>query len=917
MEDEEDEATTPPAHPQYPHHSNTPARLPAMTPPASPPQSAAKTAAAETTAAAGPASSTPRASTFIEPLNLKNISTSRTPATPSVPNTAYAQRFLPKQLVMGSPFYHTSDGTFAATETQIQTQRKTETETETDSETDPKLKSLSMKEKVDQCKPRTIRFDNLHSQVSLADVLNYITLGPVETCHFDLVNPSQAILVTFLEHYTATKCFQQLSEMIDDLRNLLNSPSLEIVQVESSSPLSDTVMKEVTSNGASRALCLTSIPEDITQDQLVEEFTKFGTVSLVQYNQLKKSAFIYFTSIQSAIKCLNQIPLTNSILANCPIFYSNDGESYANVPIFSTSDSFMDTFADINDPTTSSFKKNMIYSTTPTSISSRRNSKELINDVQSTESDIQIITYPKFNNGQYSPTFSTLFYDPIHSQSGIIDNRTIYLGNLHQNTTAEDICNVIRGGMLQNVRMFKNKRAAFITFIDPLAAKDFIARSFQNSIVIHNTHVNVGWGRESPELNPIVKKAIENDGASRNLYLGINPELETDQDYDLVPLTEAELRKKKSNETVDGTLDNLHKKIYHCIPDEDTLRRDFSVFGKIEQINFFKNGACAFINFHNIESCIQAVESFNNIDDKESLQALHKSLDDKYVKLLVNYGKDRCANPPKSKTVRKSDKRKNQRLNRPYIKQSYSSRSNFSNSFIHGNGSFTYGLQDNYSVDTDLALKFESSFYGMGISSPAAKKKVSQYKDANLEDSDVDVNVNVNVNLLDDVESVTSQIEDTDAIVEPENFNNTHEDTFDDNDPNYSFTRADVRRESISAGFGDESNRGSKSTFSRSSSSTSFHNKHRFNSNSNPNTPFNIPNGAYFVPPQPYYYTPQTPNMPYMYPVSPFVPKYVTSDPVLNTGDGYFYQHYPQSHSSGHIGNRSRYSNRNRQKMKR
>ena len=31
-------------------------------------------------------------------------------------------------------------------------------------------------------------------------------------------------------------------------------------------------------------------------------------------------------------------------------------------------------------------------------------------------------------------------------------NRTIYLGNIHPETTAEDLCNAIRGGVLESIR---------------------------------------------------------------------------------------------------------------------------------------------------------------------------------------------------------------------------------------------------------------------------------------------------------------------------------------------------------------------------------------------------------------------------------------------------------------------------------
>ena len=39
-------------------------------------------------------------------------------------------------------------------------------------------------------------------------------------------------------------------------------------------------------------------------------------------------------------------------------------------------------------------------------------------------------------------------------------NRTVYLGNVHPETTAEDLCNAIRGGVLQSIRYMQDKHIA-------------------------------------------------------------------------------------------------------------------------------------------------------------------------------------------------------------------------------------------------------------------------------------------------------------------------------------------------------------------------------------------------------------------------------------------------------------------------
>lgn len=39
-------------------------------------------------------------------------------------------------------------------------------------------------------------------------------------------------------------------------------------------------------------------------------------------------------------------------------------------------------------------------------------------------------------------------------------NRTVYLGNIHPETTTEDLCNAVRGGVLQSVRYMQDKHIA-------------------------------------------------------------------------------------------------------------------------------------------------------------------------------------------------------------------------------------------------------------------------------------------------------------------------------------------------------------------------------------------------------------------------------------------------------------------------
>jgi len=44
-------------------------------------------------------------------------------------------------------------------------------------------------------------------------------------------------------------------------------------------------------------------------------------------------------------------------------------------------------------------------------------------------------------------------------------NRTVYLGNIHPETTTEDLCNAIRGGVLQSIRYMQDKHIAVCFYV--------------------------------------------------------------------------------------------------------------------------------------------------------------------------------------------------------------------------------------------------------------------------------------------------------------------------------------------------------------------------------------------------------------------------------------------------------------------
>ena len=719
-----------------------------------------------------------------------------------------------------------------------------ETNADADVEKDDELRDMGKA----SINTRSLKLSKLRSDISLTDVLELITLGPIETCHYDLtddpstnqttssvtLSPSppptyRSVIISFMDSFTANECYLQMTDIMHEMKHLLKSPKLILTPV-SSLPLSNYIQNEINNNGASRALCLSNLPYNLSEKILITELSKFGALQSVEYNVDKNAAFAYFTSIFNAIKCFDQLPLSNSILSDSKIFYSNDGNS-VNIPAFSSSNSFMNaTFADKSE--IDLFKENhpnnmLAYSRTSTSLSSPRistdftsytsvsnvgpsyednrnsdgsriingsrnfnkNARESLDSSNNDglnidKTDVQIINESAdihavgaieenvdvddelsnnlnsstllnssgFFQDSYTPVvlhefmhqpYTPQMYDtpPVYRTNGNrsvtsllqnnIGNRTVYLGGLPNGTTSEDVCNKIRGGILENIKLLPDKKAAFLTFIYHHDAANFVARTFKDSLFINSKNAKVGWGRNSGNLNPDIQIAVDG-GACRNLYIGINEDLEDQDDYELVPIQigskQNKEHSKSSTEEDSAAVNNVKdsvdtdkdsksttlRKLYHAIPDEDILRRDFSIFGEIEQINYFKNGSCAFINFTNILSCIKAVEDFQS----EESEKLHSSFENRYTKFKISYGKDRCGNPPKKKRNKKVNSR---------------SRTNITND------QFNYALDSNQSIDTDLALKFDSAITGIGISSPSAAQKVKSQRHL-PEEGDLDQN---------------------------------------------------------------------------------------------------------------------------------------------------------------------------------
>ncbi|CAN3354665.1 RNA-binding protein Mrn1p [Diutina catenulata] len=401
---------------------------------------------------------------------------------------------------------------------------------------------------------RTVYLGNIPSDIQPNELLDYVRSGILEGVK--ILPSKNCAFISFVDHQSAllfhSDCIlKKLSIKGHDIR----------VGWGKNSPILPAVLEAIQRDGATRNVYLGNLTnpatgEMITEDELRADLSCYGVIDCIKIIPDKGIAFIHFLSILSAIRCVSNLPSKDKYLDK-KCFYGKDRCAFITKTQQHNAAQYLGLAPGMEHVVTAA-------------------DREFISSalVQQSAAAAQIATQAGGANN--------------------LGNRTVYLGNLHQDSSVEEICNVVRGGLLQSIRFLKERHVCFITFIDPIAAAQFYAMCQLHGLTIHNRRIKVGWGKHSGPLSNALSLAVSN-GASRNIYIGNI----TDFNY------------------------------YH----PDKLREDFSKFGDIEQINFLEEKKCAFINFVNIANAIKAIDGIKSFAD--------------YKNLKINFGKDRCGNLPR------------------------------------------------------------------------------------------------------------------------------------------------------------------------------------------------------------------------------------------------------------------------------
>ncbi|CDO74699.1 hypothetical protein BN946_scf184847.g7 [Trametes cinnabarina] len=390
---------------------------------------------------------------------------------------------------------------------------------------------------------RTVYVGNLPATASVDELLNLVHFGPLESIR--VLPEKSCVFLSFLDGATAAAfhadaLIKKLSLHGQELKIGWGKPS----------PVPSQVALAIQQSNASRNVYLGGLDESMTEEQLRDDLSRFGLIDQVKIVRDKNIGFVHFLSISTATKVVNTLP-TEPAWAGKRVNYGKDRCAYI-----------------------------------PKSQQAAAQAAQAA-AAQSLVAQSAALSPISGNNPFASPLSPYMPFSPDALQSlagGQSLNRTVYLGNIHPETTTEDLCNAIRGGVLQSLRYMQDKHIAFVTFVDPAAALTFFQVASYQGLTLNNRRLKIGWGKNSGPLPPALALAVHS-GATRNVYVG------NIEDFDTFT--------------------------------EEKLRRDFGEYGEIELVNFLKEKNCAFVNFTNISNAIKAIDGIKNKQDYANLRIAH------------------------------------------------------------------------------------------------------------------------------------------------------------------------------------------------------------------------------------------------------------------------------------------------------
>ena len=274
---------------------------------------------------------------------------------------------------------------------------------------------------------RTVYVGNLPATASVDELLNLVHFGPLESIR--VLPEKSCVFLSFLDGATAAAFHA------DALIKKLSLDGQELkIGWGKPSPVPSQVALAIQQSNASRNVYLGGLEESTTEEQLRDDLSRFGLIDQVKIVRDKNIGFVHFLSVATATKVVNTLP-TEPAWQGKRVNYGKDRCAYI--------------------PKSQQAAAQAAQAAAAQSLVA-----------QSAAALTPINTNPAaFGQGAFGASPLTPYMpfapDALQGLAGVHGlNRTVYLGNIHPETTMEDLCNAIRGGVLQSLRYMQDKHIA-------------------------------------------------------------------------------------------------------------------------------------------------------------------------------------------------------------------------------------------------------------------------------------------------------------------------------------------------------------------------------------------------------------------------------------------------------------------------
>jgi hypothetical protein len=260
---------------------------------------------------------------------------------------------------------------------------------------------------------RTVYVGSLPPTASVDELLNLVHFGPLENVR--VLPEKSCVFLSFLDGATAAQFHADAT-----IKKLaLHGQELKIGWGKPS-PVPQQVALAISQSNASRNVYLGGLDEGMTEEQLRDDLSRFGLIDQVKIVRDKNIGFVHFLSITTATKVVNTLP-TEPQWAGKRVNYGKDRCAYI-----------------------------------PKSQQAAAQSAQ----VAAAQSLMAQSAVSPTSANPFTSPFSPFTPFGVDTTGGQAMNRTVYLGNVHPETTTEDLCNAIRGGVLQSIRYMQDKHIA-------------------------------------------------------------------------------------------------------------------------------------------------------------------------------------------------------------------------------------------------------------------------------------------------------------------------------------------------------------------------------------------------------------------------------------------------------------------------